>query len=132
MQQGGRLMEVDRSRRSRVIRRGIQCLGSSMLVAVTATAQAVTYNSATISFLQSPTPNAACMLFTLPGVTTADPIVPGQAWIGVPNTQIGYQEIVAILISAKLSGSPMQVTTTGALAGGTCGSVPGIDHVTLD
>ena len=55
----------------------------------------------------------ACLFFSLAGVATADPITPNMNWFSVPMTHPGFKEIVAILISARTSGQPVTVYTTG-------------------
>jgi hypothetical protein len=59
-------------------------------------------------------------MFTLVGVLTADPIVNQVPWIAIPAEQTGFAQIFAFLLWAKATGTPVNVTTTGALAGGTC------------
>jgi hypothetical protein len=98
----------------------------------TPVATAVDYNSATITFISSPTPSANCVYFMLAGVTQADPVSQGNSWFAVPATQNGFSQIYAMLLSVKLVGGTVNVTTTGTLAGGTCGNYAGIDHVTAD
>jgi hypothetical protein len=94
-------------------------------------AGAVTYNGATIAIIQSPTPSANCLYFQLTGVTQADPIAPSNAWFAIPATQNGFNQVVAMLISLRIASGTLQVTTTGALAGGTCGNYAGVDHVSM-
>jgi hypothetical protein len=94
-------------------------------------ASAVTYNAATVTIIASPSPSTNCLYFQLVGVSEADPIAPNNPWFGVPATQNGFNQIVAMLISIKLSAGTVQVTTTGALAGGSCGNYAGVDSVAM-
>lgn len=94
-------------------------------------AEAGTYDLAFVSYVQSPTPSANCVYFQLAGVTSADSVAPGP-WFAIPATQNGFSQMMAILMSVKLAASPVQVTTTGALAGGTCGNFAGVDHITME
>jgi hypothetical protein len=90
------------------------------------------YVGATITLIQTPTPTANCFYFMLAGVGEADPVAPGNAWFAVSSTQNGFTQLYAMVIAAKLAGNPVTVVTTGALAGGTCGTFAGVDHVALD
>lgn len=102
----------------------------SMGVNEVATAQQ-TYANQSIGLVQTPTATANCAYFQLIGVAQADPSVPGDAWFAIPTTQNGYNEIFAILIAAKLAGATVTVGTTGAVAGGSCGTNPGVNYVQL-
>lgn len=98
----------------------------------TAALAQTSYNNITITLVQSPTPGGDCLYFELSGITQADPIVPNNAWFAIPSSQNGYNGIYAMVIAAKLAAAPISVTTTGALAGGTCGPFAGIDHIDFD
>jgi hypothetical protein len=110
--------------------RRISCAG--LLIAAAAVSPVASasgpYVGATITVIQTPTPTANCFYFMLAGVGEADPVAPGNAWFAVPSTQIGFAQLYAIVIAAKLAGNPVSVAT----AGGTCGTFAGVDHVTLD
>jgi hypothetical protein len=86
---------------------------------------------AAIAQFQPPNYNVDCVWFTLVGVAQADPILPNNPWFGLPRTQIGYSEMYAVLLAAKLGGSTLTVTTTGAVAGGSCGGYAGIAWIVL-
>src|SRR4051794_20860354 len=101
---------------------GFAALASCMLAFIPTVASAAQYSNATVTLIQSATPTADCTYFMLSGVTQADPSVPGNAWFAVPKTQNGYTNIVAMLISGKLAGAQVTVVTTGAVAGGGCGT----------
>jgi hypothetical protein len=67
------------------------------------------------------------MYFQLSGVTQADStVVANNPWFAIPSTQNGFDEIYAMLLSAKLTSGSLTVTTSGALAGGTCGNYAGV------
>jgi hypothetical protein len=95
-----------------------------------ATAQQ-TYANRTFGLVQSPAATVACAYFQLVGVTQADPSVPGDAWFAIPTTQNGFTEIYAMMVAAKLAGAPVTVGTTGAVAGGSCGTNPGVSYIQL-
>jgi len=89
----------------------------------------VVYNAAMITFLGPPTATHDCVYFTLSGVSQADPLVPNNAWFAMPSSHYGFAMVYAALLSAKISGTTLQVVTTGALAGGSCGNYAGVDSV---
>jgi hypothetical protein len=118
----------------RISQKGIVCLAvaataaNALLANMAMSAQNYT---ALIAQVQSPNYNEDCVWFTLVGVPQADPILPNSPWFALPRTQIGYSEIYAILLAAKLSGSSLNVVTTGAAAGGACGAYAAIAYVVL-
>ena len=71
-----------------------------------------------VGTLQSTFEGADCFYFTLEGVSQADPILPGSPWFAIPRTQYGAKDAYAMLLSAKLSGQPVNVVTNGAAACG--------------
>jgi hypothetical protein len=87
--------------------------------------------AAPIAALQPPSNYQDCVFFTLVGIPQADPIVPNNPWFALSPTQIGYSEMYAALLAAKLSGSTLNVVTTGAVGGGGCGGFAGIAYVIL-
>jgi hypothetical protein len=87
--------------------------------------------TATIAALQPPSSYQDCVFFTLVGIPQADPIVPNNPWFALSRTQIGYTEMYAALLAAKLSGSTLNVVTTGAVGGGGCTGFAGIAYVIL-
>jgi hypothetical protein len=68
-----------------------------------------------VANLQSMFSGADCFYFTLEGVSEADPVVPGSPWFAVPRTQFGAKDGYAMLLSAKLSGQSVVVTTKAQL-----------------
>jgi hypothetical protein len=81
---------------------------------------------ATVAQIEPPNYNLDCFWFQLSGVAQADPVVPNSPWFAIPRTQTGYNELIATLLAAKLSGSTVEVATTGAVAGGSCSSYAGV------
>ena len=59
-----------------------------------------------------------CLFFILKNVPQADPAVPGQLWFALPTTNANYQSFASILLSAKVSGQPVNVQTDGTIACG--------------
>lgn len=72
-----------------------------------------------------------CVFFTLAGVAEADSINPSSPWFAIPGTQTDYAQIYALLLSAKMAGSSVNVITTGSAAGGACSPYAGVSVVTL-
>src|SRR5262245_12585444 len=56
-----------------------------------------------------------CVFFRLVGLGEADPGVPGSAWFALPKTHPLFRESYALLLSAKLTGQRINVSTTGAI-----------------
>jgi hypothetical protein len=63
-----------------------------------------------------------CTFFSLVGVSVADPVVPNSAWFAIPQAAVGYKEMLALLLSSKLTGKSVYVSTTGAV-NASCGQV---------
>jgi hypothetical protein len=101
------------------------------LVSVGVASANETWNNYTVSIVQSPNYNANCLFFQLTGVTQADPVNPNSPWFAILPTQNGYSEIAAMLIAAHVSGINVEVVTTGAAAGGACGSYAGVAFINL-
>lgn len=100
--------------------RGILCLlaASTGLLGV-ASAHAATFNNQTVGNILVDTNSRPCMFFTSPGVPVVDAsIAPGDPWFAVSKDGIMYPTISAMLLSAKMSGRPINVSTDGTL---TCG-----------
>jgi hypothetical protein len=88
----------------------------SLAVAASA-ATAADFVNKTVGNIRGPD-GRPCTFFTLEGVSEADPGTPGTPWFALRQASPGYEENLAILISAKLTGRPIQVTTAGVVAGG--------------
>jgi hypothetical protein len=71
-----------------------------------------------------------CAFFSLSGVAQADPVLPGQPWIAIRQSQNGFKEIYAMLLAAIHSGVPITVATTG-VAVAECDGFVGMATVTL-
>lgn len=63
-----------------------------------------------------------CTFFTLEGVSSADPLTPSIPWLVLRQNSSGYKENLALLISAKIAGRLVHVTTNGVVAP-KCGAV---------
>lgn len=67
-----------------------------------------------------------CTFFQLAGVTEADPAQPTE-WFAIAHSHPRHSELFAILLTAKASGLPIDVSTNGVA---TCG-LAGVDFVRL-
>lgn len=47
------------------------------------------------------------------GVAQADPIVAASPWFVIRQSAVSYKERLSILLTSKLSGKPIFVSTTG-------------------
>lgn len=56
-----------------------------------------------------------CVFFTLDGVTEAVPAVPGSGWFVLPKTHPQFKESYALLLSAKLTGKQVNISTSGSV-----------------
>ncbi len=80
------------------------------------------WSGKTVQYLQPDGTNADCYYFTLNGVSQADPVNPGSPWFGVSRTaHPGAKELFAVLLAARLTGTPINVNTTGSLECGYAG-----------
>ncbi|SRR5258706_10278177 len=104
---------------------GSMCVLSSMF---STTSFAANYTS-TIESMQWD--HVSCLFFRLTNVTQADPINPNSPWFAIPGTLADYAQVYALLLSAKVAGSTVNVITTGSAAGGACGVYAGVSVVTL-
>ena len=98
---------------------------------MTVNTRATTWTNQQIAAILPPD-SRNCVMFTLVGVSTADPIVNQVPWIAIPAEQTGFSQVYAFLLWAKASGTLVNVITSGALAGGTCtagGNVVGLTQV---
>lgn len=82
---------------------------------------AADFFSKTITVIRGPD-GRPCTFFVLDGVSPADPSTPNTSWMVLRQTSVGYKENLAMLVSAKLSGRPVSVSTTGSV-------VPECGHV---
>lgn len=79
-------------------------------------ADAVVWSAKPVGQLSSTYQNSDCILFTLEGVSEADPGVPGNPWFAIPRSQYGSKDAYAMLLSAKLSGQTISIATNGSSA----------------
>lgn len=77
----------------------------------------------TIEQMQNTHQTTNCFYFTLVRVSQADPVVPGSPWFAMHRDTQGAGDTYAMLLAAKLSGSRIRITTTGALMCGYAGIV---------
>jgi hypothetical protein len=55
-----------------------------------------------------------CAFVSIVGIPSADPTVnPSWPWVAIKQSQNGFREIYALLLSAKFSGTPVVIATTG-------------------
>jgi hypothetical protein len=59
--------------------------------------------------------NRPCTFFTLEGVVQADGAVPNSPWFVLKNTHPGYKENLTLLMSAKITGAQIIVSTSGRI-----------------
>jgi hypothetical protein len=73
------------------------------------------HSAKTIARFEPAHKQTACFYFTLEGVTTADPLAPGSEWFAMERDANGAKEILATLLAARVSGTPVTVYTSGEL-----------------
>ena len=96
------------------------------LVEMSAPVTATTWESYQVGRIQMPDAYRNCIFFQLVGVAEADPSVPGNPWIAVPATENGYSQIVAFLLWARATQTPIGVVTSGVPSTGGCSSASAI------
>jgi hypothetical protein len=63
--------------------------------------------------------NAACYFFQLDGVSVVDSSISTTPWFAIPRNSENAKELYALILSAKLTGTPLsRVLTSGSLARG--------------
>lgn len=62
--------------------------------------------------------NRPCIFFQLKGVGEADPVTPAIPWFALPTGDANYQTYVSLILSAKISGQPVFVSTDGTTSCG--------------
>ena len=113
---------------SLTLRRGIVFLRASAITLLVSSSWAVSYNGYQVDVVR-PGGDRPCTLFTLAGVSQADPVLPGSNWFTIPPTTPGYKEMVATLLLAKATGRNVDVATTGTVPS-ECGH-PGVSVLVL-
>jgi len=78
---------------------------------------AATHTNKEVAVFHSPD-SRPCTFFTLTGVAEADPVVAGNPWFSIPQTHIGYKEIISVLLAARTVGKTVTVGTAGTMACG--------------
>ena len=84
-------------------------------------ANAGDFSNKTVNIIRGPD-GRPCTFFILDGVSPADPSTPNTPWMVLRQASPGYKENLAILMSAKLTGRPVNVSTTGTVVS-ECGHV---------
>jgi hypothetical protein len=59
-----------------------------------------------------------CTFFQLFGTSEADPAFPGAPWFALPKAGSNFEELFSMLLSAKLAGKAIDVTTDGTTSCG--------------
>jgi hypothetical protein len=92
-------------------------LSFSCLVTMPAQAAIAEHFGKTIAFLE--VADSPCIFFQLTGATQANPIVPGGVWFAFSKTQDNYKEMYAMLLTMRVSGTPVtRVLTDGGVVCG--------------
>ncbi|MDP5277681.1 hypothetical protein Q9Q95_01990 [Sphingomonas sp. DG1-23] len=55
-----------------------------------------------------------CVFFTLDGVSLADALVPDSPYFALSKSHASYAELNALLLTAKATGRPVTITTSGS------------------
>jgi hypothetical protein len=100
-----------------------------MGLSVSRPVQASTTHSGTVDKFQWAIVNS-CFYFSMVGVPIADPVIPNSPYYAIPLAGTGFAQAYALLLSAKVAGSTVNVVSTGGWAGGTCGGAAvGVNEV---
>jgi hypothetical protein len=97
------------------------------LILTAASTFGANYSAKQIANLFPGDANYDCVFFQLEGVSAADPAAPSP-WFVIPRSRLNYREMYALLLSARLSGTPVNVGTTGNTA---CGGRAEVNWVEL-
>lgn len=92
----------------------------SLALAVSAARGADFYDK-TVQVIRGPD-GRPCTFFSLDGVNPSDPSTPSSPWFVLRQASPGYKENLALLMSAKLTGRVVRVSTTGSIVP-ECGQV---------
>jgi hypothetical protein len=85
-------------------------------------ASSIEWDNKTIQQLQPDHPTANCFFFILNGVPVADSSVSTSAWFAVDRSaHPGAADLMATLLAARISGTPITVFTSGTLSCGYAG-----------
>ena len=91
------------------------------LLISTPSATAGYFAGKTITIIRAPD-GRPCTFFILDGVSPADTATPNTPWMVIRQSSVGYKENLAILMSAKLTNRPVNVSTSGNVVA-ECGHV---------
>ena len=97
---------------------------ATSLLAASSGAVAGSFVGKTITIVRAPD-TRPCTFFSLDGVYPADPVTPNSGWFVLRQAAVGYKENLAILMSAKLTGRPVNVGTSGTFVS-ECGAVEAV------
>jgi len=67
---------------------------------------------APVAIVHSPD-SRPCLFFTLQGVTTANSVLPNVSWFAVSQSGTAYKEILAMVLTAQMTGKSLIASTTG-------------------
>lgn len=90
----------------------VSCAG--LLAAAPSHAADFTGSGYPVGTIRSPD-GRPCTFFTLVGVNQADPAVPNSPWFVISQSAVGYKEMLTLLLSAKMTGKPVYLSTSGNL-----------------
>src|SRR5690348_1488212 len=93
---------------------------TALLILVSINASAINYYNGGNGYqvgVVRPGGDRPCTLFTLSGVSIVDAsIAPNSPWFVLEHSLPEYSQMVATLLTAKATGRPIQVETTGVLS----------------
>ena len=72
-----------------------------------------------------------CAFFRLDGVPEADPVRAGAPWFAVPRSHPAFNEVFALLVTAKATNLPVTITTDGTGAT-SCGGFAAVNFVWIE
>lgn len=99
-----------------MFRRVVCVLVAGAVAVMTAPANGASHLDKSVTVIQSVEYSWLCSFFQLEGVSEADPAVPGNAWFALPQDHPGYDELVAMIISAQAGDGKVDVFTDGNIA----------------
>jgi hypothetical protein len=100
----------------------LQWLAMAGVMTCAAHASAAEWDNKTIQQFQPDHPYQNCFFFILNGVTTADSSVSTSAWFAVDRAaHPGAEDLAATLLTARITGTPITVVTSGTAACGYAG-----------
>ena len=103
------------------------CAAGALALALSSVAVAFNHPPRSVGQLISTFDSGDCVIFTLNGITEADPRVPSTPWFAIPRTQFGAKDAYAMLLSARLTGEAVEVRTSNDIV---CGYIR-VSHVIM-